>query len=101
MLVTYFELQIAQVSSSINHSLFMATLRGRRESGPFACFWATNTMGLKPSPYNYAKTAILTEEVCNGDRNQIGLGTDRNGLNLFQWQHTQLNCPAICHDPTL
>jgi hypothetical protein len=56
--------------------------------------WVRNAMGLKSSPYNSIKMALVAEEVVMGDRH------DSN--NPFQWDHVRLNLPGTeNYDPTV
>jgi len=63
--------------------------------------WDRNLMGFKSSPYNSVKMALISEEVCKGDRKQTGVGNDGNELNPFQWNSVRLNLPGPGYDPSL
>lgn len=63
--------------------------------------WVRNAMGLKPSPYNSIKTALVAEEVCRGDRHNTNVSSDGKEENPFQWDHVRLNLPGPKYDPLL
>jgi len=63
--------------------------------------WVRNAMGLKPSPYNSIKTALVGEEVCRGDRHNTNVGPDGKEENPFQWDYVRLNLPGPKYDPLL
>ena len=64
------------------------------ESGPRWAVWDRNLMGFAASPYNSIKTALVTEEICRGNRHEEGIGADGRELNPFQWSHIRLNMPG-------
>ena len=62
--------------------------------------WDRNLMGFAPSPYNSVKMARIVEDICKGDRHQIGKGIDGRELNPFQWESVKLNLPGVSdYDP--
>lgn len=71
------------------------------EAEPKYAHWDRNLMGIKPSPYNSIKLALIAEEVCKGDRHETGVGADGRELNPFQWKSIRLNLPGPGYDPSL
>ena len=61
--------------------------------GPRWAVWDRNLMGFAASPYNSIKTALVTEEICRGNRHEEGIGADGRELNPLQWSHIRLNMP--------
>jgi hypothetical protein len=69
--------------------------------GPRWAVWDRNLMGFAALPYNSIKMALVAEEVCKGDRFQVGLRLDGKELNPFQWKSIQLNLPGTSsYDPS-
>ena len=73
---------------------------GKDEVGPRWAVWDRNLMGFASSPYSSIRMALVVEEVCRGDRHEIGLGSDGKELNPFQWDHIRMNLPGTAeYDP--
>ena len=53
------------------------------EAEPKYAHWDRNLMGIKPSPYNSIKLALIAEEVCKGDRHETGVGADGRELTSY------------------
>jgi len=58
---------------------------GEDEVGPRWAVWDRNLMGFASSPHSSIRMALVVEEVCRGDRHEVGLGSDKKELNPFQW----------------
>ena len=52
--------------------------------GPRRAIWVRNLMGFA------IKMALVTEEMCKGNRFEIGKGADGKELNPFQWSHVKV-----------
>ena len=45
-------------------------------------------------PNNSIMMALITEEICMGDRHEEQVGSDRKELNPLQWKRIRLNLPV-------
>ena len=64
------------------------------DAGPRWAIWVRNLMGFAASPYSSIKMALVTEEMCKGNRFEVGKGADGKELNPFQWSRIKLNLPG-------
>jgi hypothetical protein len=76
---------------------FSSLYKGKDEVGPRWGVWDRNLMGFTSSPYLSIRMALVVEEVCRGDRHEIGLRSDKKELNPFQWDRIRLNLPGTWH----
>jgi len=67
---------------------------GPEDPGPRMAVWDRNLVGFAASPYNFIKMALVAEEICKGDRFEMGVGCNGKKLNPFQWNVITLNLPG-------
>lgn len=56
--------------------------------------WDGNLMRFMTLPNNSIMMALITEEICMGDRHEEQVDSDGKELNPLQWKRIRLNLPV-------